>query len=204
MEDTMPKLTDAQLTILAAAAKRDDGSILPLPKKLKLNGKAATATLEALIRKKLAVEQNLTSGATIWREDDGHRMMLVISQTGLQAIGAVPRRDIQSGVGPAEKKARAGRPKPPKPASRKRQHGGTARAAAAKPGVSARPGTKQAKIIGLLRRPDGASVAEIMKVTGWQAHSVRGVISGALKKKLGFVILAERSESGERRYRIAG
>jgi hypothetical protein len=59
-------------------------------------------------------------------------------------------------------------------------------------------------VIGLLRRSKGASIQEIMKVTGWQAHSVRGVISGALKKKLGLAVVSEKTEAGERRYRIHG
>jgi hypothetical protein len=66
-----------------------------------------------------------------------------------------------------------------------------------------RTGSKQAKIAELLRRPSGASIAEMMKAIGWRAHSVRGVISGSLKKKLGLVIVSEKSKTGERRYRIA-
>jgi hypothetical protein len=48
----------------------------------------------------------------------------------------------------------------------------------------------------------GASIAELVEATAWQPHSIRGVIAGALKKKLGLAVTAERSEDGERRYRI--
>ena len=67
---------------------------------------------------------------------------------------------------------------------------------------SARP-SKQAKVIGLLRRPEGATVEEVRAATGWQPHTVRGVFSGALKKKLGLAIVAAKEERG-RVYRIAG
>jgi hypothetical protein len=64
-----------------------------------------------------------------------------------------------------------------------------------------RSGTKTAKILTLLRRPAGASLAELRKATGWQAHSVRGFLSGALKK-IGLRAQSVQSESGERVYRL--
>jgi len=56
--------------------------------------------------------------------------------------------------------------------------------------------SKQTKLIALLERPEGASIAELMKATGWQAHSVRGVMSGALKKRLGLTITSENGDGG--------
>jgi hypothetical protein len=58
-------------------------------------------------------------------------------------------------------------------------------------------------VIVLLRRPDGALLTELMATTGWQAHSVRGVIAGALKKKLGLTVASQKTPSG-RTYRIVG
>ena len=55
--------------------------------------------------------------------------------------------------------------------------------------MAARRGTKTAKILALLRRPAGASLPELRKATGWQPHSVRGLLSGAVKKKMGLHIL---------------
>ncbi|HZK89402.1 MAG TPA: DUF3489 domain-containing protein [Stellaceae bacterium] len=62
--------------------------------------------------------------------------------------------------------------------------------------------SKQAEVIALLRRSEGATVGEVMAATGWQPHTVRGVFSGALKKKLGLAVVAAKEERG-RVYRIA-
>jgi hypothetical protein len=68
---------------------------------------------------------------------------------------------------------------------------------------SARDGSKAAKIIDLLKRPNGATLAEIMKATNWQAHSVRGFISGSLAKKMGLPVESAKREDGERVYSIS-
>jgi hypothetical protein len=83
-----------------------------------------------------------------------------------------------------------------KASERKRAKGGD------KPAV-ARDGSKKAEILGLLQRKGGATLAQIMKATGWQAHSVRGFISGALGKKMGLTVNSVRREDGERVYSIA-
>ena len=71
----------------------------------------------------------------------------------------------------------------------------------AAPPVASLPKGKLGALIGLLKRPEGADVEEMMAATGWQAHSVRGAMSGALKKKLGLTIESEKSAAG-RVYRI--
>ncbi len=84
----MPMLTDTQLVILSAAARRQDRAVLPLPKSLKIKGGAATKTLEGLRKKGLLDEEPAARNAAAWREgEDGRRMMLVITEAGLQAIG---------------------------------------------------------------------------------------------------------------------
>ena len=62
--------------------------------------------------------------------------------------------------------------------------------------------TKRDQLVTLLSRPEGGSIVEAMEVTGWQAHSIRGAISGALKKKLGLTITSEADEIRGRIYRI--
>ena len=66
-----------------------------------------------------------------------------------------------------------------------------------------REGTKQAALVEMLRRPKGASIAEIVEATGWQAHTVRGAFAGALKKRLGLTITSEKREGRGRVYRLA-
>jgi Protein of unknown function (DUF3489) len=66
-----------------------------------------------------------------------------------------------------------------------------------------REGTKEALLIALLRRPEGATIAQAIEATGWQPHTVRGAISGALKKKRGLEVTSAKNEAGERVYRIA-
>ncbi len=70
--------------------------------------------------------------------------------------------------------------------------------------------SKQALVIEMLKRPEGATIAQISEATGWQAHTVRGTFAGALKKKLGLTIVSEKIEgpagtpgAGQRLYRIA-
>ena len=66
-----------------------------------------------------------------------------------------------------------------------------------------RENSKQATVVQMLKRPEGATVRQICEVTGWQAHTVRGTFAGAFKKKLGLTIGSDKALGGERIYRIA-
>jgi hypothetical protein len=69
--------------------------------------------------------------------------------------------------------------------------------------AASKPKTKLAQLEAMLRRPDGATVEQISKSLDWQVHSVRGALSGALKKKQGLTITSEKTDNGRRVYRIA-
>ena len=69
-------------------------------------------------------------------------------------------------------------------------------------GIPIRPGTKLAALVRSLRRPQGATSLQLMLDTGWQQHTVRGAISGMLRKKLGLNVVLAHNESGERVYRV--
>jgi len=173
----MTKLTDTQAVILSAASQRTDRFALPLPKSLK--GGAAHKVVNALVEKGLLKEVKANRKMTdpVWREnDEGQIFTLVITDAGFEAIGI----EIEP------KKTKTPKPEP-KPASTER-----------KP----RDGTKQSLMIDLLKRPGGATLAEIVEANGWQAHTVRGAMAGALKKKLGLTITSEKDETKGRVYRI--
>lgn len=68
--------------------------------------------------------------------------------------------------------------------------------------VRTRADSKQALVIGLLQRPEGATIAQIMEATGWQQHTVRGTLAGTLKKRLGLTINSTKETGGQRVYRI--
>jgi hypothetical protein len=70
------------------------------------------------------------------------------------------------------------------------------------PASDAKRPSKQDEVIAMLRRPEGATVEEVATVTGWQRHTVRGVFSGTLKKKLGLTLASAKEERG-RVYRVA-
>ena len=67
---------------------------------------------------------------------------------------------------------------------------------------NSRTGSKTETILSLLKRPGGASLKEIMQTTGWQAHSVRGFVSGTLGKKMNLTVVSTKTEDGERSYSI--
>lgn len=73
--------------------------------------------------------------------------------------------------------------------------------AAKKPATKTKP-TKADKVLNLLKRTNGATLGELARATGWQDHSVRGFLSGTVKKRMGFDVISEKDDKGTRRYRI--
>ncbi|MCU9849365.1 DUF3489 domain-containing protein [Defluviimonas sp. WL0024] len=182
--------SDTQSLILSRAATRPGNLALPLPEGLV--GAAAKMVVGKMIARGWLeeVEANLRRNEPMWRETgDGHGTTLIATEAGLEAIGIEPL------VASAVASARSAKPKP-EPVVQMPDDTDTA-----KP-VAIRAGTKQAQIIAMLQRPEGATVAEMVEATGWLAHTVRGSISGALKKKLGLPIAAEKVEGRGMVYRI--
>jgi hypothetical protein len=205
------KLTDTATVILTSAAARDDRRVLPLPK-LKAPPVAVQKILTSLLTDGLIEEIAATRDDEVWEQsEDNGRTTIVTTADGLAAVGVAEEAGAQA--------TSASRSKPT------RAHGGSLKSAKARVGgkkagkgakgtrstVRARTGdggakkeSKQAAVIAMLRRANGASIDEMMAATDWQAHSVRGFMSGALKRRLGLEVVSEKDKkTGERRYHIA-
>jgi hypothetical protein len=113
---------------------------------------------------------------------------------------SIRQEKTKSTPAPAAKKPLVAKPSshPPPPKAQS-----SPKATGVKKPTPARPDSKTAKILSLLKRSGGATLKEIMKVTKWQAHSVRGFLSGTVGKKLGTPVVSFKKQDGERAYRIS-
>ena len=190
----MPKLSDTQSIILSRASTRPDNLAMPLPEGLA--GAAAKMAVAKMIERGWLeeVEANLRRGEPLWRETgDGHGTTLIATEAGLAVIGIEPvvattmtnlrKAKLEVVTAPKNAAETSSDPGIPKP-------------------VVIRAGTKQAAIIALLERPEGASISEISNMTGWAPHSARGMIAGALKKRLGLQISTSSQDKRGRVYHI--
>lgn len=193
------KLTDAQRVILAAAAARESGLVLPLPSSLGNNRGTLGVILKSLLTRELVTERPVLPDEDLWRDTaDLGRTTLVISTNGLKAIGIDPiehvvhESDSSLLVDETRETAITGR------------LGGTVEPGKGDIVASGLPkeNTKLGALIAALSRPEGATIAELMAATGWQAHSVRGAMSGNLKKKLKLEVVSEVVDGRGRVYRI--
>ena len=171
---TQAKLTDTQTAILKAAAGRADGSIEPLPATLR--GGARAKVIEGLLARGLVVDAG------------GH---ILLTDVGYAAVGkprpvpkGVQKMDVPDALTKRE------------PIDALQKLEATSR--------TIRPGTRLVAIIDAMRNPGGVTIAQMMAAgTGWQAHTVRGAISGMVRKRLGYEVITEKGTDGQRTYRIA-
>lgn len=169
----MSKLTDTQLILLAAAATRPNHAVLPLPESITLSKSALIKVINSLLKAGLIAETPAALSDTAWREDREQRFSLAITGAGLDAIG------ISDGEQPApEVEVVADKPAP------------------------RRSSDKVEAVLALLRRRDGASIADMNAVTEWQAHSIRAFLSGLRKR--GTEIIRTKDDTGKAIYRITG
>jgi len=194
----MTYLSDTARVVLAAAAQRDDLSVLPFPDRCKAKGGAEQKVLAGLKKRGLI----RVIGA------EGGPQRLVITSEGMAAIGVEPEgtgndtapAEADAPATPAEAAAQAVEAPSPAtgadgaatPAKRRARKKTTPSPTAPSEKPTPRTGTKQAQMIEMLERPEGATVEQIAAATGWQHHTIRGAISGALKKKLGLTVEAIR------------
>jgi hypothetical protein len=176
-------LSENQSAILMRAIAHPQGKLDWFPDTIK--GGARQKVIESLFKRGLVI---------------GHGGDWIVTAEAYDALGR-PRPDAPT-TGKATTPAEENAAKPARKNARK--------AATPKPDAAAtgdaprtRENSKQAQVIAMLRRPEGATIQQICDATQWQAHTVRGTFAGAFKKKLKLTITSDKAEGGVRVYRIS-
>lgn len=162
----MAKLSDTQIVLLSAAAARADRSVLPAPEGLKVHGAALRRSLEALLRRGLVVETDAQDAACVWKRAEDHDgylgVGLIISPAGLAAIGVDAAAE-----GAFEEVIVRGphlRPEAALPVMDL-------------PLAPPRPGGKLGTVVDAIARPTGASLDELVALSGWLPHTTRAAVT---------------------------
>jgi hypothetical protein len=203
----MSKLSDTQLIVLSSAAKHDEGLAT---RPANLNAAAAMKVASSLIGKGLMREIRAKGDAPVWHENDEGRFALKITKAGREAIGVedeeaqdaasaaaapVPNKSKKSGSKPAgERDAHK-----TSATSQKRRKGNPARDGESSP-ADFRAGSKQAKIVDLMKRAKGATLDELVEATDWLPHTTRAALTGIRKR--GLTVERVKDESRGSVYRI--
>ena len=145
---------------------------LIFPVTANLKGGAVGNICKSHLKRGLIEEIRAADPDTVWRH----------GEAGSLTLRATPLAYSALGLGTAEGAAHSVQPDPTPPTQRQ--------------------GTKQAQLIAMLRAPEGATIEEIVTATGWLSHTVRGSMSGALKKKLGLAITSEKVDGRGRVYTL--
>jgi len=166
------ELSQTQTIILSGACARDDGLVFPVTANIK--GGAVGNCLKSLLKRGLIEEISAADPDTVWRHDEDKGAITL--RATLLAYSVLGQSDETS--------------------SPENVHLSSSATTACR-----RP-NKQTMLIEMLQASDGATIAQIVEATGWQPHTVRGAISGALKKKLGLNVVSEKVDGRGRVYRI--
>jgi hypothetical protein len=214
MEDKMRKLSDGQLIMLSSAASRDDGAATAPDTMTK---QAAARLGASLVASRLMREVRSKPGIPVWRIGrDGRSLSLLITDAGRDAIGVVDKArnrnpDVQARAA-GDSGSATDRPKrkavedAAAESSRRSAHSKSAEDSAVAtnadecegsdrtPVASPRSGSKQALVLAMLAKPDGATLDALVAATGWLPHTTRAALTGLRKR--GYVIERGRDASG--------
>lgn len=182
-------LTPAQHAILAKAINTSTGKIDWFPDNIK--GGARKKVLDGMFNRAL-----ITTDGTDW----------FVAAEGYEALGMPHPGVNKTGIGQFEANLDqiiANAEGAPVATSDPELEAAVAAAEATWVKPCTRDNSKQAEVIRMLQRPEGATIGQICTATGWQAHTVRGTFAGAFKKKLGLTIVSDKPQGGERVYRIS-
>lgn len=171
---TTLQLTSTQTQVLQHALEHNGGRINWFPDNVK--GGARKKVLDALLGRELI----LYDGSDWLLASSGYEA-LGCAQPAVATMDATPALATNVVANVAPQSAPAQNTKTP----------------------STRAHSKQATIIEMLKRAEGATLGQIIEATGWQAHTVRGTFAGAFKKKLGLSITSDKAQGQQRVYRIA-
>jgi len=183
-------LTPTQQFVLADAIDFHDGKIVTFPEGVR--GGAQKKVLKGLFDRAL-----ITTDGTDW----------CVTAEGYDALGkARPGEIADEETDPIDLDQHSSiEPPDLAPDSAIEADVAAAEASFAKPATArrTRDNSKQAQVVAMLVRPEGATIAQICEATGWQAHTVRGTFAGTLKKKLGLTITSKKAAEGDRIYRAS-
>jgi hypothetical protein len=204
----MTKLSDTQLIVLSSAAKHDEGLAT---RPANLNAAAAMKVASSLIGKGLAREIRAKADAPVWHENDDGRFALKITRAGREAIGvedeeAEEAASAAAASAPAADTRKRGAKRTTQTDVKKtpaaRAKGAHAKAAGAGESSPAefRAGSKQGKIVDLMKRAKGATLDELIEATDWLPHTTRAALTGLRKR--GFVLDRVTDEGRGSVYRI--
>jgi len=186
------KLTDAQLAMLSAAAQREDLCLIA-PDTMK--GAILAKVDEKLIKLGLVRKLRAKAGMPVWRRDDaGQGYSLKLTAAALKAIPVDEGSERAIAIGEAT------RPKPRKNPDATNARGSDIMGQRAK-ALMPRASSKLARVIDLLKRSEGATILNLMEVTGWLPHTTRAALTGLRKR--GLAVCRERVDGAETVYRIA-